>query len=243
VNLIIVEPAELDASGHLTLSDARAAHLLHVLRAAPGHSVRIGLLDGPLGTATVTQTTHRTVDLQCTFDAPVPPVPRVDLLLALPRPKVLQRLWPQLSMLGVGRIILTNAERVERCYFDSHVLDPARYRPLLIDGLQQARDTRLPRVSVHRRFRVLVEDDLAGLSDASTRLMAHPAAGASIASTLRGRATRRVLLAVGPEGGWSEFEQRLLHAYDFVPVDVGRRTLRSDTACIALLAVLHDHLG
>ena len=62
--------------------------------------------------------------------------------------------------LGVGRIVLTNAERVERHYFDSHILSEASFRPLLVEGLQQARDTRLPAVSIHRQFKVLVEDHL-----------------------------------------------------------------------------------
>ena len=75
----------------------------------------------------------------------------------------MRRLWAQIAALGVGRIILTNAERVERNYFDTHLLAAEQYRPLLIEGLQQARDTRLPLVSVHRQFKILVEDDLDGL--------------------------------------------------------------------------------
>lgn len=241
MNLIIIEAAELDASGHLILSDVRASHLLTVLRATPGQCVRIGLLDGPVGTAIVTVTGEGVVGLQCSLGSDTPAVPPIDLLLALPRPKVLRRLWAQLAALGVGRIILTNAERVERCYFDSHVLDPERYRPLLVEGLQQARDTRLPRVSVHRRFRVLIEDELDELCAGSVRLMAHPGADERVAPAVRGAAAR-VLLAVGPEGGWSDFEQRLMQAHGFVAVGVGDRTLRSDTACIALVAVIRNAL-
>ena len=58
------------------------------------------------------------------------------------------RIWAQVAAIGVGQIILTNAERVERNYFDTHWLAPESYRPLLIEGLQQARDTRLPAVSI-----------------------------------------------------------------------------------------------
>ena len=125
-----------------------------------GQTIRIGIVDGPLGTGTVTGIAGGAVDLQCVFDDTVPPRPRVDLLLALPRPKVMRRLWAQLAAIGVGRIILTNAGRVERHYFDTHVLTQDTYRPLLIEGLQQARDTRLPEVSIHRQFRILIEDDL-----------------------------------------------------------------------------------
>ena len=83
--------------------------------------------------------------------------------------------------LGVGRIILTNAERVERPYFDTHILDAAEYRPLLIEGLQQARDARLPLVwRIHRQFKVLIEDHLDMLFPEGTRLMADPAASTPI---------------------------------------------------------------
>jgi RsmE family RNA methyltransferase len=53
----------------------------------------------------------------------------------------------------------------------------------------------------------------------------------------------RVLLAVGPEGGWNEFELRLLEAHGFQPIGMGPRTLRTDTACLALLALVHDVLS
>ena len=158
----------------MTLTDARAAHLLSVLRVKPGHSVRVGLLDGPLGVGTVEAASDGQVTLRCAFETETPPRPRVDVLLALPRPKVMRRLWAQLAALGVGRIILTNAERVERHYFDTHILTEACYRPLLIEGLQQARDTRLPLVSIHRQFKILIEDHLDDLFPSGTRIVADP---------------------------------------------------------------------
>jgi RsmE family RNA methyltransferase len=165
------------------------------------------------------------------------------VLLALPRPKVMRRLWAQLAALGVGHIILTNAERVERHYFDTHVLSEDTYRPLLIEGLQQARDTRLPNVSIHRQFRILVEDHLDGLFRDGIRLLADPSGTTSIQSALAERTSQRVLLAIGPEGGWNAFELSLLAAHGFRLVSLGPRTLRTDTACTALLAITHAALG
>jgi RsmE family RNA methyltransferase len=240
VNLVILEPGEAADGRAARLSGQRAHHMLDVLRVSPGAQVRIGLLDGPQGVGTVESTDERTVTLRCAFDVNVPPRPRVDILLALPRPKVMRRLWAQLSAMGVGQIILTNAERVERNYFDTHVLTPEVYRPLLIEGLQQARDTWLPVVSVHRQFKVLVEDHLDGLFTNGLRLVADPS------GQERPRASEpdeRVLLAIGPEGGWNAFELNLLDAHGFRRVGMGARTLRTDTACIALLAIVHDALN
>jgi RsmE family RNA methyltransferase len=241
VNLIILEPGEVGASGDASLGGLRARHLISVLKARPGQDVRIGLLDGPCGVGTVQSVTGDTVELRCAFETGTPSRPRVDLLLALPRPKVMRRLWAQIAALGVGQIILTNAERVERNYFDTHVLTPECYRPLLVEGLQQARDTRLPSVSIHRQFKVLVEDELNALFTRGLRLLADPAATTPLATVVRGSG-ERILLAIGPEGGWNDFETALLEAHGFQTVGMGPRTLRSDTACIALIALVSGHL-
>jgi RsmE family RNA methyltransferase len=239
MNLILVDSCETNDSGDVSLFGARAAHLINVLKVAPGDRVRLGVLDGPCGVGAVQSIDHGSVQLRCTFDATVPSRPRVDLLLALPRPKVMRRLWAQIAALGVGQIILTNAERVERNYFDTHVISAECYRPLLIEGLQQARDTRLPRVSVHRQFKVLVEDDLDGLFANGLRLVADPGASQPVSAVMRDREDR-LLLAVGPEGGWNDFETNLLEEHGFQRIGMGPRTLRTDTACIALLALVHD---
>ena len=235
MNLILLEAGEVAGDGIAVLADPRATHITVVLHATPGQTVRIGLLDGPFGIGTVTAVSGETVTLSCAFEPAAPPLPGIDLLLALPRPKVLRRLWAQLAALGVHRIMLTNAERVERNYFDTHLLEGHIYRPLLIEGLQQARDTRLPVVSVHRQLKVLVEDHLDGLCGAGLRLVADHRASLPIIDAARQR-DGRLLLAVGPEGGWNDFELSLLQSHGFTAVSMGQRTLLVDTACIALIA-------
>jgi RsmE family RNA methyltransferase len=239
MNLILCEPDEIGADGVVVLAGVRAAHLRQVLGAGPGDTVRLGVVDGSIGRGEVLSIDGETVRLRCTLDGPPPSVPAIDLLLALPRPKVLKRLWAQLAALGVGRIMLTNAARVERHYFDTHVLAEATYRPLLIEGLQQAVDTRLPRVSIHRQFRVLLEDHIGPARDGDRRLVAHPGAERSLYTVARSLGQGRTLLAIGPEGGWNAFELALLARHGFDAVGLGPRILRTDTACVALLALLN----
>lgn len=241
MNLILLDPSEIAADHHVTLSGARATHIRKVLKVSLGDAVRIGVLDGGMGIGTVVSIAEDRVELRCAVDWEMPDRPRVDVLLALPRPKVLRRLWAQLAALGVGQVILTNAEKVERDYFDSHVLQEAGYRPLLIEGLQQARDTRVPVVSIHKRFKVLVEDDLDALCPQSRRIVAHPGSETPVARAL-GTVDddERVLVAIGPEGGWNDFELALLEAHGFQRVGMGPRTLATTTACIALLTLVHE---
>ena len=242
MNLILCESGEVEADGVVTLTGTRAAHVRGVLGAKPGDTVRIGVVDGPKGRGEILELSEDRVVLRSELDAAVPAPPAVDLLLALPRPKVLRRLWAQLAALGVGRIVLTNASRVERHYFDTHVVEASTYRPLLVEGLQQSGDTRLPRVSIHRQFRILVEDELDAVSTDAARLVAHPGSHRSLLSVAREAQQRRVLLAIGPEGGWNDFELELLTRHGFGIVSMGPRILRTDTACVALLALLHEAL-
>jgi RsmE family RNA methyltransferase len=250
MNLILIDSDAVDAEGRVSLVGHHAEHIRKILRAEPGDRLRVGLLNGPRGIGTVRSVSERAVELECVFELEPPPRPCVDLLLALPRPKVMKRLWAQIAALGVDRILLTHAARVERCYFDTHVLDPTVYTPLLIEGLQQAQDTRLPHVSVHRRLKPLVErlavasgasfdSGVSDLSDAPYRIVLHPGSPHELIETAPADPAARVLLAIGPEGGWVPYELELFERHGFRVASLGSRTLRSDTACIAALAILH----
>lgn len=229
MNLILVEPADLSSDKRrVFLSGEHAQHVREVLKKGEGDTLRIGVVDGPTGTGTIAKA-DREIALDCEWGE-VPPPPTRELILAVPRPKVLRRLWAQLSALGVRHIHLVNAAKVERFYFDSHVIAPETYRPLLLEGLQQAVDTHLPRVSIHRAFRPFVEDALPNIA---TRWMLDPAASERLGTG----GSQPLLLAIGPEGGWNDFERGLLQAQGFEGRSMGRRVLRSDTACVAALAI------
>jgi RsmE family RNA methyltransferase len=70
--------------------------------------------------------------------------------------------------------------------------------------------------------------------------VAEPAATKRAGAIVHESVEQRVLLAVGPEGGWTDFELQLLETHGFQPFGMGSRTLRTDTACISLLALVHD---
>lgn len=240
MNRILIDPAEWAPDRTVVLSDRRAVHIRTVLRAVPGSELRLGLIDGPTGTGIVRSVSDSAVMLECVFESALPPdPPLLDLLLALPRPKVMKRFWPVLASFGVRRVGLINAERVERVYFDSHVLEPGFIRAQLLEGCEQAGGTRLPQVTVHRRFRPFIEDELADWSPGTCRIVAHP----GTAARMRDRVSpdpAGVLLAVGPEGGWNAFELGLLESRGFQSVGLAGGALRTDVACIALMALVRD---
>ncbi|VGO15521.1 Ribosomal RNA small subunit methyltransferase E [Pontiella desulfatans] len=238
MNLIILKAEELDAAGRTVLAGERARHIHKVLKAEPGKRLRIGLLNGAFGMGTVEAVDAGKVVLSCELEPEPPPEPQVDLVLAMPRPKVLKRLWAQLAALGVGRIVLLRADKVERYYFDSHVLDPDFYNKLLIEGLQQARCTHLPQVMIRPLFKPFVEDELEAMFSSHRKLLADPSGEKGLAALLMPKADGRVVLAIGPEGGWTPYELDMFGARGFELFGMGRRILRTDTAAIGLLAML-----
>ena len=241
MNRILFEKDDLLPDGTVLLAGARAVHIRNVLGADVGRILHVGMVNGLAGAGRVLEVSPDAVRLAVTLDVETPP-PWIDLILAVPRPKVLKRLWAQLAALGVGRIVLINAARVEREYFATHWIQEAHWRPLLVEGLMQAGNTHLPAVSVERRLRPYVEDRLDAAFPDTLRFVAHPGtAEASRSSVLQcggASSASPVLLAVGPEGGWTTFEVELLEQHGFSRFSMGERTLRTDTACVALLSVL-----
>lgn len=239
MNRIILTSDEVRSDGTVTLTDERAEHIRTVLKARVGDDVRTGVLNGLIGTSRVERMDEQAVVLRTQHDGQAPE-PWFDLILAAPRPKVLKRLWPQLAALGAGRIVILNAFKVEKCYFSSQWIDPVHYTPLLIEGLMQAGTTRLPEVQIKQRFKPFMEDELDTCFPKALRLLAHPGEPAGHGWTLS--AGQRPLLAVGPEGGWTDYELDMFLNCGFVPFSLGARPLRTDTATIALVAVLQERL-
>ncbi len=234
MNIILLEPSEC-AQTQCTLTDARAAHLRTFLHATPGSTFQLGLLNGPLGTGTVTAVTPESVTFTIETTGPAL-APWYDLILALPRPRSLKRILFQSAAMGVRNIFLVGATKVEKSYFNMHLLREEEYRPVLIDGLMQGKTTALPRLTVIPKLR----DLWAQLpTDAGLRFIANPAP----AGTPFPASSGLPLIAIGPDGGWTDAENQAFAEHDFLPITLGPRPLRTDTAAIALPAVIQDRLA
>lgn len=173
------------------------------------------------------------MDVQCNRPAP-PPLP-LTLALALPRPKVLKRVLRAVTALGVKRIILLNCFRVEKSYWQSPVLSSDLLQEPLIVGLEQSKDTHLPEVLLRPLFKPFVEDELPGLIKGTLPFAAHPTASTSCPRDIKKAAT----LAIGPEGGFIDYEIDKLIQCGFTPVHMGERILNVETAVPVLISRLY----
>ena len=235
MNMVLIFPPDLDDTGSLArLAGRRFLHIRDVLRAGPGDRLAVGMVNGRTGSGTVRRMDGGSVELQLTLDRDPPAGLPLTLLLALPRPKVLRRMLRSLALFGVKRIVLMNAARVEKSYWQTPFLEEDRVREQLLLGLEQSRDTVLPEVRIRKRFRPFVEDELPALAEKSMRLTAHPAGAEPCPRAVTGS----IVLAVGPEGGFVDHELEMLRLCGFRAVSLGERTLSVETALPALLGRL-----
>ena len=237
MNRILFEKGEM-ADGVATCGGVRAEHIVAVLHGEVGQVLKTGEVDGPIGTGEI-------VEIAKEGGAPVVRVkvrheskslgPWCDLILAPPRPRVMKRLLPQLASLGVGTIVLVGAKKVEKDFWGATLLKEENYRPLFVDGLMQAGTSVLPRLETRRNFRRFLGDELDAMFPTENRVVAHPYVDSVRVGDSSGG---RLLLAVGPEGGWTDEEVALLESRGFARYSLGPRILRTDTAVVALLARL-----
>ena len=234
MNLLLLEDGDFIAEDRVRLSGRRLKHMLEVQQVAPGDSLRVGRLNGLMGSAQVLQLDAEQAELSISLDQAPPAKLPLTLLLALPRPKMLKRVLQSVSSMGVQRLILLNSYRVEKSFWQTPFLQPDAIREQLILGLEQARDTVLPEVMIEKRFKPFVEDRLPALTAGTLGLVGHPGHYPSCPRAVE----QPVTLAIGPEGGWIPYEVEKLAEAGLQPVQLGERILRVETAVTALLARL-----
>jgi len=234
VNLLLLEEADFVAADRVVLGDRRFTHMQEIHRVAVGDTLRVGRLGGLMGQAVVLRVEGHAAELSVEFTQPPPAKLPLTLVLALPRPKMLRRVFQTVATMGVGKLILVNSYRVEKSFWQTPFLEPAAIREQLVLGLEQARDTVLPEVVIEKRFKPFVEDRLPAIAEGTLGLVGHPGNHPPCPRAL----TEPVTLAIGPEGGWIPYEVELLGKAGLNPVQLGERILRVETAVTALLARL-----
>nr|WP_279290887.1 16S rRNA (uracil(1498)-N(3))-methyltransferase [Pseudomonas sp. S25] len=232
--MLLLEDADFVEADRVVLRDRRLKHMQEVHRAEVGDTLRVGRIDGLLGSAELLRFEAHEAELLVTLDSAPPAKLPLTLLLALPRPKMLRRVFQTVATMGVPKVILLNSYRVEKSFWQTPFLEPQAIREQLILGLEQARDSVLPEIIIEKRFKPFVEDRLPQLAQGTLGLVGHPGNFPTCPRAVTGQVT----LAIGPEGGWIPYEVDLLSKAGLQPVQLGDRILRVETAVTALLARL-----
>lgn len=282
LNRIFCELEELDPKDaseaqavHFPKNDYRFDHIRTILKLNAGDNLKVGVLDvGSTDEAQIIDITddgvHISLGEKEQWWASLRPT--VDLILAVPRPLRLERILPVVSCIGVGRLVLVGASKVQADYFGSHLFRrPAEMRKGLVEGLSQgASDCLVPDVIVRRNLKKFIQsaefDEM--FDDGCQKVVAHPPSASLPLQPVRiatlpkllvtndeelpsqsqpqsqpqqqPQPQARIVVAVGPEGGWEDDEVQLLVSKGFQLCSLGPRILRTDMAVPVLLGLAHD---
>ena len=245
MNLILLDKNELDSHDRVNLSDRRAKHICEVIKPSIGKQLNAGIINGGIGQVEVidiNQSNPPRVSLKLlsdTLQKNSASAINISLVIALPRPKVARRLIGLCTECGVKEIHFINSYRVEKSFWQSPLLSDKKVYEQIVLSLEQSKDTQLPNIQFHKRFKPFVEDQLPSLAKHQQAFVAHPYDADvdfdKLSETLHEAKQKSHLIVIGPEGGFIPYEIELLQKMGLKTLSLGSRIYRVETVVPLLL--------
>jgi 16S rRNA (uracil1498-N3)-methyltransferase len=221
------------------MREEAAHHVGRVLRAQPGQLYELS--DGTkVWLGRIETVTRDKVDFALIEElAATRAAMETTLLLAVVKFDAFEWALEKATELGVSAIVPLAAARSEKALLAAAGKRAGRWKKILLEASQQSRRVALP------ELRPLAKPETAFLAQREgVRIFLSEAAEARpLREVLQGEKTERVALAIGPEGGWTEEEQKAALAAGFREGSLGSLILRTETAVIAALANINFALG
>ena len=219
--------------------DPRFEHVRGVLRMRAGDSFDVGVVNGPVGKATIRSLTPAAMEVTvCWGERPSPPPP-IHLLVGLCRPASARKILATAPTLGVREMIFTATARSDPAYARAGLWKDGEAEKRVIEGVEQAFDTFVPPV----RLLPVLGEALGQLPDGCQRLALDVYEGARALSAVNLDGESPVCLAIGPERGWERQDRNLLQGGGFELVSLHERILRVETAVTVGLTLLLSRMG
>lgn len=228
------------AGERVMLDGPEAHHLLHVLRARPGHRVTLFDGSGAEWDAEVAVCGRRDVELRVGARQAVDRELPLVLVVGVSLPKGDRQKWlvEKLTELGVAELVPLVTERGVAQPTEAAL---ARLERSVVEAAKQCRRNRLMRIAKPQPW-----DAWLSAGNGPTggdpplpecrRLLAHP--GGASPGAIDFARLLPTHIAIGPEGGFTDAEAGAALAAGWQSVDLGPRILRVETAAVALSAVV-----
>jgi 16S rRNA (uracil1498-N3)-methyltransferase len=232
--------ADLDAiSGSATLSPEETHHLTSVLRLRFGDEIAVFDGNGREYRARIERVSREGAQLRLIEELQPAPEPSVRLTLAqaVLKGERMDDVVRDATMMGVAAIepLVTEHTIARGAIREGRGAD--RWRRIAIASAKQCRRAVLPIVGEGTPFLEWVVQDSAALRVMLVEPEA-PTPGHALSVLREAARPASATLAVGPEGGWTGAEVEFAVQAGWVPVTLGRRTLRADAVPIVAIGVL-----
>jgi 16S rRNA (uracil1498-N3)-methyltransferase len=224
--------------GEFTITGDEAYHGIRILRLRAGDSIRIFTEQGSefLCTVSVAGKSQLKARIQEKLDNVVESPLKLYLIQGLPKAQKFEQIIVHGTELGMTAIQPVFTERSVASGDKRE-----RWRRLALEAAKQSRRREIPFIEPVRR---IDEIDFSTYNNSLKLLAAGPSAQGTLHSILEHEADMSsVVVAVGPEGGFSKSEIEIFASAGFIPFGMGPRTLRTQTASLAIFAILQHELG
>jgi 16S rRNA (uracil1498-N3)-methyltransferase len=216
-----------------------AHHLGRVLRAQPGQLYELS--DGSkVWLGRIETVTRDSVEFSLVEEIPAYHLPLpTTLLLSVVKFDSFEWALEKATELGVSRIVPLTAARSEKALLAAAVKRAERWNKLLLEASQQSRRVQLPILDSLAK----PEAAFAGYNQGLRILLSEAPDAKPLREVLRNQQAKSAVLAIGPEGGWTDAELAAARAAQFQDASLGKLILRTETAVIASLAALNFALS
>ena len=236
--------AEQIYNGTVTITGELLDHLRASLRVRPGERIWTGDDRRRRYLIEVSQVDRRTLRgtiIEQRTGSP-PSTPRLLLGQSLLKGERMDWTVQKLTELGAATIVpLVSEQTVVRPKQGRVTTQQERWQRIALEAAQQSERWNVPAVEAPRQ----ASDFFASPGPAALKLiLSERSTGQALnAIPLPSLPSDTIALAVGPEGGWREEELAAARAHDFIPVSLGTRILRAETAALAAVSVIQSRLG
>jgi 16S rRNA (uracil1498-N3)-methyltransferase len=235
----IYQPVPLQPQARLRLDEKASHHLARVLRATTGDTLTLFNGEGGEYEAVITHIDKKGVDVEIrsfnTRDAESP----VEIILAqgIARGEKMDFIVQKAVELGVTTIIPLITERCNvRLEGEREEKRLQHWQSVISSACEQSGRNRLPAITAPLAFKEWLPQVQADL-----RFVLSPHVDKKLSEAMSSPAS--ILLLIGPEGGLSDQEVAMAIGQQFLPLNLGPRVLRTETATIAVLSVMQLRFG
>jgi 16S rRNA (uracil1498-N3)-methyltransferase len=224
------------SGNHAALTGNHADHLSRVLRARVGQEFDIAT-GALVRRARIVSIADTRVEFELGEEVPAASPANVTLLLAIFKFDRMEWAIEKCTELGVARIVPVIARRTDPHLASASAKRLERWRRLALQASEQSRRATPPEIAAAMKLK-----DATGLSGVA-RIVLTEAENKTWLRDVLPSVEGEILLAIGPEGGWTEDELQLFQTAGWISASLGPTILRAETAAIAATAIVISDLN
>ncbi len=238
MNIILFKQDEATAS--LDINDARAIHLCNVLKLKAGDQVYIGVINGKISHSRILSVSSSEIVFKHNWNINPEPLYPIELLVAIPRPQTAKKILFECSALGISKFHFLPTDKSEKSYASSKLWTNGEYKDQLELGIIQSFTTQIPELNIYPNLDNFLQKYNLKNSSNTKIVLDNYESSKSISAVDFNTGS---IIAIGGERGWSTKERNLFRDNNFTLVNLGKRVLRSETACVVASGIVASKLG